>query len=318
MKMTSITDSIVYLEPDTSANFTACGGLLIKGKPKILIDANMGEETKDFLIRERPDLAIISHYHLDHATWGSLVKEHTAAQLLLPKGEEQYLRSVEDFITCSGIEDEFIKENWSFFMREVTGFTPLTEYTLYDDGEMFTSGSVRIQSLETPGHSPHHRSFYLPDENILFTGDMGIDRFGPWYGWSDCNLEKFIRSVMHLKSLNAKMLLTSHGGIIRTNIAQTLDAIIDILTQREAKIAALLQRGLSKEEIVLDGIYYRKDKSRVGEPMKSFLLLWDSIMYDHHQKVIEKGGISGILESIKKRAKREGLPIRSSSGGFAS
>lgn len=32
-------------------------------------------------------------------------------------------------------------------------------------------GSIRIQSIHTPGHTPGSVSFYLPDKGVMFTGD---------------------------------------------------------------------------------------------------------------------------------------------------
>ena len=39
------------------------------------------------------------------------------------------------------------------------------------DGDELHVGSVRIQVIHTPGHSPGGVCFYLPDEGLLFSGD---------------------------------------------------------------------------------------------------------------------------------------------------
>jgi glyoxylase-like metal-dependent hydrolase (beta-lactamase superfamily II) len=40
-----------------------------------------------------------------------------------------------------------------------------------EEGEELTFGSIRMTVLETPGHTPGHVAFYLPDAGILFVGD---------------------------------------------------------------------------------------------------------------------------------------------------
>lgn len=43
--------------------------------------------------------------------------------------------------------------------------------TWVKEGEVLQFGSIRMEVLETPGHTPGHISLYLPDENIIFVGD---------------------------------------------------------------------------------------------------------------------------------------------------
>jgi len=48
-------------------------------------------------------------------------------------------------------------------------------------GDELAIGTLRLQVLHTPGHSPGHVCFYVPDEGALFDGDVlfrgGIGRF---------------------------------------------------------------------------------------------------------------------------------------------
>jgi hydroxyacylglutathione hydrolase len=39
------------------------------------------------------------------------------------------------------------------------------------DGQELTLGGLRIEVLHTPGHSPGHVAFHLPEERVLFSGD---------------------------------------------------------------------------------------------------------------------------------------------------
>ncbi len=76
IKRFSITDKIEYVVPGKSADLLSCSGLIIDSSTKVLIDTNLGEtHTRKLLESEMPDFAIISHYHLDHSTWGALVPE---------------------------------------------------------------------------------------------------------------------------------------------------------------------------------------------------------------------------------------------------
>jgi glyoxylase-like metal-dependent hydrolase (beta-lactamase superfamily II) len=43
---------------------------------------------------------------------------------------------------------------------------------LLAEGELLEVGRLRLQVLYTPGHAPGHVCFYLPDEGVLFDGDV--------------------------------------------------------------------------------------------------------------------------------------------------
>lgn len=295
MQKTKITHNIDYLEPDSYTNFTACSGIIVNGSPKILIDTNMGlAETPDLIKTERPDISVISHYHLDHSIWSQFVLKHSMSKLFIPFGERKYFTDRASWIENSGLSGE-LKSLWLYFMNDITKYKELQDYSTYDHNDRFETNDTHIQVISTPGHSPFHNSFHFPNERILFTGDIGIDRFGPWYGSTDCNLYDFIGSIIKLKSLDIDLLLTSHGGIIKENIQDAFTNLFKTFIDREEKIALSLDKGLSKMEIVKEGIYYNIKKQKIKEPMSSFFILWDGIMFDHHKDVLDKGGIKKFI-----------------------
>ena len=51
---------------------------------------------------------------------------------------------------------------------------------MLSDGQTLTVGNIALKVLYTPGHAPGHVAFYLPDYNVVFSGDalfqQGIGR----------------------------------------------------------------------------------------------------------------------------------------------
>ena len=88
--------------------------------------------------------------------------------------------------------------------------------------------------------------------------------------------------------MRPKLLLTSHNGIIRENIDMSFDRCIDAFFIRESAIRKKLEWGLSKDEIVEEGIYFR-NKEKIQRPLKLFLPMWDSVMFDLHREIIMDG-----------------------------
>jgi len=297
LKRTKITDKITYVEPDTMANFTSCSGMIVQSKKKILIDTNMGpEDTPGLLEKERPDAAVITHYHLDHSIWTRHVDTHSNALVFIPEKEEPYLTSL-DFVIEQTAGPFGMAEKWKDFAANRHKYKPLKKYECYNEKTTFKDLAPEIILVQTPGHSPSHTSFYFPDEKILFSGDMGLDRFGPWYGWTDCNIKQIVESILRLDGMDVELILTSHGGMIKNKIPDEWAGAIHKILQREEKIVQKLEKGMQKNHIISQGVFF-SNKDRVSEPMRSFLDMWDTAMYNHHESLISEGGLMKFFPEI--------------------
>jgi len=301
MKRTRITDRLTFLEPEDMRAFKACAGLLVQGTRKLAIDASMGPETIPLLREENPREAVISHYHLDHGIWGADVLDHTGAEVWVPSGEERYLTDLQFFLDQTAGPYGLV-EAWRRFSVEECGYRELGRCHPYDPGKSFSDSAITIACLDTSGHSPSHRSFYFPTDKVLFTGDMGVDRFGPWFGWKDCDLRALVGAILFLRGLPVNVLLTSHGGLLTSGIRQAWDQALALLLEREARVARRLEEGGEPEAIVAEGIFFPR-KDHVPEPMRSFLTMWDTIMFGHHRKMIAEGGLVSYFPELHKIGK---------------
>lgn len=296
MKRTKITDKITYVEPDSMAKLSSCAGMIVRSRKNVWIDMNLGaRETLEMLENETPDAAIITHYHLDHSIWTRHVGMD--AVVFIPEKEAPYLTSL-DFVIEKTAGPFGMADQWKTFMEKDLDYKPLQSYECYNDQTTFKDLAPEIVVMETPGHSPAHTSFYFPDEKILFSGDMGLDRFGPWYGWSDCHINRIVDSILRLDGMDVGMVLTSHGGILRKGIQQAWAACIGHILDREEKIAQRLDAGMGEQDIIWQGVFY-PDKEKATEPMKSFLYMWDTAMYMHHAALIKDGGLIKRFPEIK-------------------
>jgi len=85
---------------------------------------------------------------------------------------------------------------------------------LVHDGQELSIGSLKVQVLYTPGHSPGHVMFYFPQENVLVGGDLIIMGAVGRTDLPDSNpadLMKSIRRVMKLPLQTT--LLPGHGDV---------------------------------------------------------------------------------------------------------
>ena len=299
MKIQKITPDILYLTPDSMRKLGACAGVVAHGKKATIgIDLNLGPtDSLDALRQFNPDLALITHYHLDHSIWIRRAEKTCQAKVLVPEAEAQYLSSLDYVLDRTAGKFNLTRE-WEDFIVNTLGFTPLETFETLTSETGLDRYRDGLTPIPTPGHSPGHFSFYFSKEKILFSGDMGLDRFGPWYGWPDCDLEGIVQSIDRLSRLDLDLILTSHGGVInKEDIPGAWQSSLFSLLKRERRILDQMDAGLSQEEILKNGVFYPVT-STAPPPMVRFLEMWDKTMLDHHLKVIRQGGLQHLFPDI--------------------
>ncbi len=98
---------------------------------------------------------LLTHCHFDHVGAVAPVARATGAPVWCPEMEAPVLRDINAFV--------------------FPGFGPYESYDpdhLIRGGERLQLAGFDIDVLFTPGHSPGHVSFSIPDEQALFSGDV--------------------------------------------------------------------------------------------------------------------------------------------------
>ena len=102
------------------------------------------------------DGILLTHTHFDHVGAVAPVAKATGAEVWVPEIEKFVLADINSFVP------------WP-------GFGPFesydAEHTL-EGGEKLELAGFEIDVLFTPGHSPGHVTFSIPDEQAIFSGDV--------------------------------------------------------------------------------------------------------------------------------------------------
>ncbi len=96
-----------------------------------------------------------THGHFDHVGANRRVKEVTGAVLCIHALDAPMLAHLSTAASSFGLACEN---------------SPPAD-TLLADGDIITVGSIRIEVIHTPGHTPGGVSFYIPSEKRVFCGD---------------------------------------------------------------------------------------------------------------------------------------------------
>jgi len=168
MKRLRITEHIEYLRPENEISRFLCSGMIVRGSAKVFFDTNFGEaETRELLLSEKPDFALLSHYHLDHSLWGGFVQTASDAELFVPLGEEDYVAKPDCFLKRTGGQLPSA-ELWTQFVREDLKFQGCREFMTYDGSFSLDLKKTKMAFIPATGHSPGHMTAYFPEEKILF------------------------------------------------------------------------------------------------------------------------------------------------------
>ena len=99
---------------------------------------------------------LLTHTHFDHVGAVAPVAKATGAEVWVPEIEKQVLADIMAFVPWPGFGPY---ESWD------------AEHTLAG-GETLNMAGFEIDVLFTPGHSPGHVTFSIPDETVVFSGDV--------------------------------------------------------------------------------------------------------------------------------------------------
>jgi glyoxylase-like metal-dependent hydrolase (beta-lactamase superfamily II) len=102
------------------------------------------------------DGILLTHTHFDHIGAVAPVAQGTGAEVWVPEIEKMVLADINAYVPWPGFGPF---ENWD------------AEHTLAG-GEKLELAGFEIDVFFTPGHSPGHVTFSIPDEQVIFSGDV--------------------------------------------------------------------------------------------------------------------------------------------------
>src|SRR5919199_1276450 len=102
------------------------------------------------------DGILLTHTHFDHIGAVAPVAKATGAEVWVPEAEKFVLADINSYVPWPGFGPY---ESYD------------AEHTL-SGGERLELAGFEIDVLFTPGHSPGHVTFSIPDEQVVFSGDV--------------------------------------------------------------------------------------------------------------------------------------------------
>jgi glyoxylase-like metal-dependent hydrolase (beta-lactamase superfamily II) len=196
---------------DTGLNRPECREALLGGLDEIGVDL------------ERTDF-VATHFHADHhALIPELIRPGRQAAMgavdadLMRVGFHSEAGGMSDYLIRSGFPrpdlEASLREHPAFRYRSErqVEFRPLRQ------GDVIEVGDYRFETIDTPGHSPGHVSFYERTKRIFLAGDHVLGDITPnIQAWSDDHdpLAEFLASLRKVEPLEVEICLPGHRSLI--------------------------------------------------------------------------------------------------------
>jgi endoribonuclease LACTB2 len=279
---TKLMPDLYFIPGEQGGRFPFSNGLLIDSDKKVLVDTGFGLSRHEKILETgRVDIVINTHFHLDHAYGNRYFPE---AKIWAHTLDAPPIRSFDQFMAYTGFRELSDFPDPEHFPGGPSSREVDRELI---DGDILDFGKIVLKVIHTPGHTRGHIALFEPQERLLFSGDIDLSSFGPWYGNVRSDLEEFVESINRLIELDPQKLVTSHSGIILDQIPERLKKYAEMIDQRDEQILRYLRVPRGAADLLDKKIIFK----RYPEPQNAYRFFEQVMLEKHLQRLLKQGKI---------------------------
>jgi glyoxylase-like metal-dependent hydrolase (beta-lactamase superfamily II) len=254
----------VYVIPDQRVNLVPNAGIIVGREGVLVIDTGMGPRNAETVleeVRKITDKKILylttTHFHPEHGMGAQAFPASTT--IIYPQAQKEELFEKADFFLelFRGFSPEIAE-----LLAEVRVVAP--DVTFDREAEI-NLGDFIVRLLHLGrAHTRGDNFVFLPQQKILFGGDVVLNRFFPILPDPDACGSCWIEILDRLDALDPVQVVPGHGAVGgRALITHMKEYLVSL----RARVKQLHEQGKSKEEIETQvSAEFRKQYADWGNP----------------------------------------------------
>ncbi|WP_448609228.1 MBL fold metallo-hydrolase [Geodermatophilus sp. URMC 60] len=247
---------VTLLASPEGGRYPSGNSLLISGTDRtVLVDPSIEVHRRGGL-PDVVDLVVVSHAHEDHLAGLHLFPD---LPVLAHPAEVGAVRSPEVLLAGFGMGPS---EAGGFRgqLRDTFHLSERQDVGTVEDGDVVDLGGRTLTVLHLPGHTAGHCGLLVEPDGFLFSADIDLTSFGPYYGDVSSSLEEFEASITRLREVEARWYGTSHQvGVLgdRQTFLDALDRFAAVIRRRDETLLHLLRQPRTLADVVAHRLVYR-------------------------------------------------------------
>jgi glyoxylase-like metal-dependent hydrolase (beta-lactamase superfamily II) len=154
------------------------------------------------------------------------------------------------------------------------------------DGDAVRVGKLSLTALHTPGHAPDHLAFWMPDDRVLFTGDLILGKGSSMVTYPEGDVAAYLRSLERVAALEPRLLFPGHWDPVQDAGAKIAEYREHRL-QRERQVLAELASGPGTATELTRRVY----EAEVGGDER-LMAAAEMTLRAHLKKLVDEGRVS--------------------------
>ncbi|XP_076242583.1 endoribonuclease LACTB2 isoform X2 [Calliopsis andreniformis] len=252
------------------------------GNRRILIDAGESKMAKEYTnvlrrVLEEENATIehllITHWHPDHIGGANSVQD-----LLKTMSPPNTTSTIWKLPRSAG--DRSVEGN-DF---QIPDYESITKWETLKDQQIMEVEGAKVCVYHTPGHSTDHASFFLEDEQALFSGDCVLGERTAIFQ----DLQSYLTSLRKILELEPKLIYPGHGPVLNDPVT-SITFYINHRLKRENEILGILEENAKDSTISEMDIAKRIHSDNAD-------IMWKAAAYNveqHLNKLLEEGRVRG-------------------------
>ncbi|MBF0105658.1 MAG: MBL fold metallo-hydrolase [Deltaproteobacteria bacterium] len=269
-----------------SKEFLFSNSVLIHGADPVLVDPSASFTYISSLAEAHYVKTVLNtHFHGDHRSLNQLFK---GAYFASHAADADAISEFKHYAKMVVDDDTAFYFDW---IKQV-----FAKYHIVDcpvsiklkDGDVLDTGSEKINIIHIPGHTPGHIALYFEKADLLYTSDIDLTPYGPWYANPCSDIEQFKQSIRKIKLISCKHYVTSHAERVydHETFLNKLDRYYLAFETRRFKIIEILKTSpMEMHELCSHGIVYKR--AALTDPLKAFFQF--KMVAKHLKQLMDEG-----------------------------